>query len=254
MRQNLSLSQQAVQACHACIESARHLLPAGSEHPHLVLIGARHEFDLELIAARLTRLGIEYRRFYEPDADHSLTALATEPLCADRKRPLKRYQCWYPKADEGECCSPIPIAKHSIEKDPVENMSSQTKQLQSRFGFHPCDKETFLHLKYLHKHYWIALRQFHRWHRWFRKEPQNRHGPEPNLDKCFVEDRVWLKPKSACGIKVYPKTVVDHGILERFAAARKPSAEPVEPFTESELAHIAEMYSKVKEGFDLPLT
>jgi len=45
---------------------------------------------------------------------------------------------------------------------------------QSKFGFHPCDKETYLKLKVIHKVYWESVFRLAAWNRWNRKHPQNR--------------------------------------------------------------------------------
>jgi hypothetical protein len=92
VRIDLPPPQQAVQACHAAIEAARHgLFPPGDEHPHLVLCGARSEFSLEDIAARLARLAIAHQPVFEPDLGGQLTALCTEPLRGSRRVPLRRF-------------------------------------------------------------------------------------------------------------------------------------------------------------------
>src|SRR6267142_2725288 len=44
----------------------------------------------------------------------------------------------------------------------------------SRWGWYPCDYETFLLLKKLHAFYWRALRRYAEWQRWHRKQPHNR--------------------------------------------------------------------------------
>src|SRR5262245_13286366 len=44
----------------------------------------------------------------------------------------------------------------------------------SRWGHHPCDRETFLLLKRLYCHWRKALHGYHVSQRWQRKEPQNR--------------------------------------------------------------------------------
>lgn len=46
--------------------------------------------------------------------------------------------------------------------------------VQGRYGFHPCDKETYRKLKVIHKVYWQAVFAMAAWKRWDRKEPQNR--------------------------------------------------------------------------------
>jgi hypothetical protein len=51
--------------------------------------------ERELLAAadRLERAGIRFALFREPDRNNEATALATEPLCAGRRRVLARYPC-----------------------------------------------------------------------------------------------------------------------------------------------------------------
>jgi len=45
---------------------------------------------------------------------------------------------------------------------------------QSRWGFHPCDYETYLLLKQLNRLHDQALHACADWQRWARKQPQNR--------------------------------------------------------------------------------
>jgi len=93
VRRDLSLPQQAVQACHACIEAARTLLPADDEHPHLVLCGVKSEQQLHTVQRHLDRIGIAFRSFFETDLDGQLTALATEPVRGHRRSLLRKYRC-----------------------------------------------------------------------------------------------------------------------------------------------------------------
>jgi hypothetical protein len=112
---------------------------------------------------------------------------------------------------------------------------------QSRFGFHPCDRQTFLQLKALKKCYWLTVRDFHRWWRWQRKLPHNRRGPEPKYCEVFVENKHWLRPRRVHGqdaVRHYPRTLVDRGVLAWFAAASQPQAEPPIPFDAQALAEI----------------
>lgn len=93
VRRDLSHSQQAVQACHACIEVARSLILPCDEHPHLVLCGIKSEQGLWAVLCRLQSLGIACRPFRDSDLGNELTALATEPVRADQRRHFRRYQC-----------------------------------------------------------------------------------------------------------------------------------------------------------------
>ncbi len=58
-----------------------------------------------------------------------------------------------------------------ISEEPV--MYADTTY-ESRWGHHPCDKETYFKLKELQRCYWEAVRAEHEWERWNRKDPQNR--------------------------------------------------------------------------------
>jgi hypothetical protein len=92
VRNDLTLPQQAVQACHAAIEAARHgLFPPGDEHPHLVLCGIRSEIALQSVLLRLQRLQIRHQPFLEPDLGDQLTAVCTEPVRDERRRGLRGY-------------------------------------------------------------------------------------------------------------------------------------------------------------------
>ena len=82
-----------MQAAHAAIEAARSFLPAEHPHPHLVLCAVSRERDLLAAADRLERAGVRFALFREPDRDNEATALATEPLGAERRALLARYPC-----------------------------------------------------------------------------------------------------------------------------------------------------------------
>lgn len=92
MRCDLPPLQQAVQACHACLEAARELWPPGDEHPHLVLCGVTSLPQLHGVRERLHSLGIPLRTFSDADLGGDLTALATAPLRGQQRRAMRRYQ------------------------------------------------------------------------------------------------------------------------------------------------------------------
>lgn len=107
---------------------------------------------------------------------------------------------------------------------------------QSRWGFHPIDRETFAKLKLIHKHYWKTLRQLARWYRWNNKQPQNRIITQRIRDEAGrVVGRqvigVWEEPAYCTafglplphrhGIKI-PDLLPDGGIVAAYNAARKP--------------------------------
>jgi hypothetical protein len=93
VRNDLSVPQQIVQACHAAVEVAQSLLPADLPHPHLVVCAVAGERQLFQCRDRLRRSGIAYRAFHEPDRGNELTAIGTEPIAGERRRFFKRYRC-----------------------------------------------------------------------------------------------------------------------------------------------------------------
>ena len=129
-------------------------------------------------------------------------------------------------------------------------MTTRTNSYHSRWGYHPSTYGLYLKLKFLHAQYWQTVYDFHLWHRWVRKEPQNRVGDEPGFCKAFVTDTVWLKQTNKHGqegYKIYPKTVTDHGMIELFQTARMPQPEPVQPLEASVVDMIETLYEKVME-------
>lgn len=132
-------------------------------------------------------------------------------------------------------------------------MKNTTDAHRSRWGYHPCQYGLYEKLRFLHKHYWKTVYDFHRWHRWARKEPQNRIGPEPRFLEEFVNDSVWFKPitvRGESGYKIYPKTVTDHGVVELYQRARMPQPEPVDPFEDSIVRQIDALYEKVVKALE----
>ena len=131
---------------------------------------------------------------------------------------------------------------------------------KSKFGFHPCDRETFKKLKTLHKFYWQTLHDYANWVRWDRKEPQNRVikkyfrtedgercgseivGPRPEPTYCKVFEIIRK------GWGVYIPS--DMGIIESYHNARMPKSdkESVKPLKLSE-AQIDKLYQSVLDYF-----
>lgn len=131
-------------------------------------------------------------------------------------------------------------------------MSTITNSPKSPWGYHPADYELFCKLKRLHRWYWQTVYSFHRWHRWWRKQEQNRVGPEPSYCQLFIEEKSWRKPvrtRGVAGFKIYPKTVTDHGIVELYYLARMPQPEPVTPFDAGITEKIETLYSKAVSHF-----
>jgi hypothetical protein len=153
---------------------------------------------------------------------------------------------------------------HSIKE---KNMHS------SRWGFHPCDYQTFRKLKILHQIYQRAIRMSHAWARWKRKDPLNRVSrrrirndkgqtigydppvplPEPKICAVFSQricKRVHVDKRGNVfreGFLDDRIATSDVGVVADYTSARKPRsiAAEVQPLRLS-LAAIDELFDKAK--------
>jgi len=135
----------------------------------------------------------------------------------------------------------------------AELYKKREDKMESKYGYHPCDRETFLKLKELKKHYYETQRNLFTWFRWDRKQEQNRVGPEPKYHPLFVKNEYWQTKSQRrdpvtgslySHIKYYNRKLDDQGILELYEKARMPSPEPVEPFDEATLKLIDSLHSQ----------
>jgi len=112
---------------------------------------------------------------------------------------------------------------------------------QSRWGFHPCDYETFQLLKKLNFHFERARRRFAEWKRWKRKLPHNRvlrstirdaagrkvgteilgPRPEPVLSPVFCERVMIVRVGAPAGERV---RLLYEDLPEVYREARRPKA------------------------------
>jgi hypothetical protein len=144
---------------------------------------------------------------------------------------------------------------------------------RSRWGFHPCDYQTYRKLKFLNQVYLQAIRLAHCWARWKRKDPHNRvircrirneKGqtigykpplplPEPKIcslfsQKVFEQRHMDKKGNFSREGFLEEKLVTDHlWIPVDYASARKPVADPakVQPLHLT-LAELEELYEKAR--------
>lgn len=65
------------------------------EHTHLVLLEAKHEFQLQKISNDLDNLGIQHHMFFEPDYDRGYTSITTEAISdASLRKYFSRYSLY----------------------------------------------------------------------------------------------------------------------------------------------------------------
>ena len=92
IREDISPAQKIVQIGHACHEAGKLLHhPEHRDISSLILLSASDEGDLIEIAERISRAGIEFHMFYEPDMN-SYTAICTRPITSTRERAF--FQKW----------------------------------------------------------------------------------------------------------------------------------------------------------------
>lgn len=92
IRKDLSIPQQAVQSCHAAIESARNYIKPGDEHPSVIICHIKSEQKLLMCADELKQKGIDFQLFREPDIGNQATALASRPLKGEERAAFARFQ------------------------------------------------------------------------------------------------------------------------------------------------------------------
>ena len=170
-----------------------------------------------------------------------------------------------------------PAVRHNMEK----TMNATVSNIhQSKWGFHPCDVETYRKLKVIHKVYWESVFRMAAWSRWDRKHPQNRlqrfqgRGPdgkriplvppiplpEPTLPPFVVKTDHKRTVKTHVGdCKQYKGPIYDlewstvkldpniFSLVEDFQKARTPSIESqVRPLINS-IEKIDAYYAKAQE-------
>lgn len=85
-----------MQIAHAGMECGLYLTTKPDRPDNAVLIGVESEQELLKIRDRLAKHGIAHRVIDEPDMNNQITAISTEPLTDDRRKPLRKFQCWTP--------------------------------------------------------------------------------------------------------------------------------------------------------------
>jgi hypothetical protein len=148
---------------------------------------------------------------------------------------------------------------------------------QSRWGFHPCDYQTYRKLKVVNQVYLQAVRLGRAWERWKRKAAHNRvirrrvrdaQGqtigyepllplPEPRVCPVFSRKVVELRHVDAQGHFsregfTEEKVVTDHAwVPAAYASARKPVADPaqVQPLPHA-VAELEELYEQARRWLE----
>lgn len=93
VRCDLPFPQQAVQAAHAAMISARQHVPSDfTDTPNLVLLGVPDGITLHQAHEHLVRNRIPCSPYFEPDYGNEMTAVATGLLFGDQRKHLRIYR------------------------------------------------------------------------------------------------------------------------------------------------------------------
>ncbi len=107
-----------MQIAHAGLECGLYLSDKPDRPDNAVLIGVESEHELLKIRDRLVRHGIAHRIIDEPDMGNQATAISTEPLTDDRRKPLRKFQCWTPsrweRSNRSESANLLPQEVQSL--------------------------------------------------------------------------------------------------------------------------------------------
>lgn len=92
VREDLTVPQQAVQACHAAMKAARSFLPETAilNSPNLVVCTVRDEVALKAMLEDIHRAGILACSFQEEDLDGQTTVFATELVSGEKRRAFRK--------------------------------------------------------------------------------------------------------------------------------------------------------------------
>jgi hypothetical protein len=92
IRRDLPGPTQIVQAAHAAAEAGHKF----GEHSHLICFGIHDQNDLLKASIFLESKGIRFQMFFEPDHNTGYTAICTEPLKGDARKPMRRFSLLQP--------------------------------------------------------------------------------------------------------------------------------------------------------------
>lgn len=125
-------------------------------------------------------------------------------------------------------------------------IASMFSPCQSRWGFHTCDRETFLKLRYIARSFFQAQKDSAKWRRWNAKTI-NKTGPAPYVNTAFVVLRRYEKKQShgVIGGRWNPLPVSAGEFLSLYQEARTPRRDQVSTLDSAKIDAINSMYARV---------
>lgn len=100
VRKDLDVTYRIIQVGHVCLELGASLSQSKVRDAHFCLLEVENERELMRAAKYMTELGIPFSDFYEPDHSTGYTALATEPLIGEHRRPFERFRMYRDETEE----------------------------------------------------------------------------------------------------------------------------------------------------------
>lgn len=93
MREDLSPAQKIVQTAHSVIEATSAFsFQDLADHPSLIVLSAKNESRLCFIEKYLQDHNIKHVSFREPDLDHQLTSITTEPIFDEKRKIFRKFE------------------------------------------------------------------------------------------------------------------------------------------------------------------
>lgn len=92
IREDLPISQQAVQAGHALYIAGQSSSP--DDHPSFVFLSTKTKEQLQAALEYVRELGIGTFEFHEPYMNWGLTSFATKPITQDQRKLFAKFQLW----------------------------------------------------------------------------------------------------------------------------------------------------------------
>jgi hypothetical protein len=132
-------------------------------------------------------------------------------------------------------------------------MSTINNELKSRWGYHPCDYETFQKLRVIKKYYYKNLHVIAERDRWLDKEPQNR---VIRTRHTFINRGGKLTTKVIGSVpRPEPKPMweLDNArfAVELCNLARIPQPKPIQAYNTIQLVVIFNLYKAVCDFYEL---
>lgn len=94
IREDLPVSQQAIQAGHALLELGIKHGPSPDGHPSIIFLSTKNKEQLEAALEYARSQELKTFEFYEPYQDWGLTSFAIQPIPQEQRHLFSNYKLW----------------------------------------------------------------------------------------------------------------------------------------------------------------